>query len=63
MSFRPSPRIDPNAPIPYTLTKKGRAALAVGGQQLARREPGVCRECGNFGTGDPKHPCPKCGMA
>ena len=29
----------------------------------ATREPGVCRNCGNFGTGDPKNPCPTCGMA
>lgn len=25
------------------------------------REPGVCRNCGNFGTGNPESPCPSCG--
>jgi hypothetical protein len=24
-------------------------------------EPGVCRNCGNFGSGNPCRPCPKCG--
>jgi hypothetical protein len=38
------------------------AVLAVV-RRPALREPGVCRECGNFGTGDPKNPCSKCGAA
>lgn len=62
MSFRRTSQHDPDARIPYTLTKKAQLALAAGGQQLARREPGVCRTCGNFGTGDPRNPCKTCGM-
>jgi rubrerythrin len=27
------------------------------------REPGVCRVCGNFGTGNQSRPCPACGRS
>jgi hypothetical protein len=59
MSFARSGGLDPDAPVPYLPTKKALTVLGASrrGQQLARREPGVCRICGNFGSGDAKNPC------